>query len=43
MWRSIYVAKLPGIERKIRVLMAWTLEIFFPRDVVQTIELGGEE
>jgi NADH dehydrogenase len=43
MWRSIYVAKLPGIERKIRVLMAWTLEIFFPRDVVQTIELGGEQ
>ena len=41
MWRGIYVAKLPGIERKIRVLMAWTLEIFFPRDVIQTIDLGG--
>lgn len=43
MWRAIYVAKLPGIERKIRVLMAWTLEIFFPRDIVQTIDLGGME
>jgi NADH dehydrogenase len=41
MWRAIYVSKLPGVERKIRVLMAWTLELFFPRDVIQTIDLGG--
>jgi NADH:ubiquinone reductase (H+-translocating) len=40
MWRGIYLSKLPGLERKIRVLMAWTLELFFPRDIVQTIELG---
>jgi NADH dehydrogenase len=39
MWRGIYLAKLPGLERKIRVLMDWTVELFFPRDVVQTIEL----
>jgi NADH:ubiquinone reductase (H+-translocating) len=42
-WRGIYVSKLPGLERKIRVLIAWTLELFFPRDVIQTIELGGKE
>jgi NADH dehydrogenase len=42
MWRGIYLAKLPGLERKIRVLMAWTLELFFPRDIIQTIELGGK-
>ena len=41
-WRGIYVSKLPGLERKIRVLMAWTLELFFPRDIIQTIELGGK-
>jgi NADH dehydrogenase FAD-containing subunit len=23
-WRGIYLSKLPGIERKIRVLMDWT-------------------
>ena len=39
MWRGIYLAKLPGLERKIRVLMDWTVEIFFPRDIVQTIDL----
>jgi len=42
-WRGIYVSKLPGLERKIRVLMAWTLELFFPRDIIQTIELGAKE
>jgi NADH dehydrogenase len=40
MWRGIYLSKLPGIERKIRVLMDWTIELFFPRDIVQTIDLN---
>ncbi len=40
MWRSIYLAKLPGLERKVRVLSDWTLELFFPRDIVQTIDLS---
>jgi NADH:ubiquinone reductase (H+-translocating) len=39
MWRAIYLSKLPGLERKIRVLMDWTIELFFPRDIVQTINL----
>jgi NADH dehydrogenase len=39
MWRGIYLSKLPGSERKIRVLMDWTVELFFPRDIVQTIDL----
>ena len=39
MWRGIYLMKLPGLERKLRVLTAWTLELFFPRDSVQTIDL----
>jgi NADH:ubiquinone reductase (H+-translocating) len=38
-WRGIYLSKLPGSERKIRVLMDWTVELFFPRDIVQTIDL----
>jgi NADH dehydrogenase len=38
MWRGVYVSKLPGLERKARVLLDWIFEIFFPRDVVQTIE-----
>ena len=39
MWRGIYLSKLPGFERKIRVAMDWVVELFFPRDIVQTIEL----
>jgi len=39
MWRGIYVSKLPGLERKVRVLVDWTTELFFPRDIVQTIDL----
>ncbi|HET6411326.1 MAG TPA: NAD(P)/FAD-dependent oxidoreductase [Anaeromyxobacter sp.] len=35
MWRFIYLSKLPGPERKARVLADWTFELFFPRDVVQ--------
>jgi NADH:ubiquinone reductase (H+-translocating) len=42
MWRGIYLAKLPGLERKIRVLMDWTIELFFPRDIVQTMDLQGK-
>ena len=42
MWRAIYLSKLSGLERKIRVLTTWVLELFFPRDIVQTIELEGK-
>ncbi len=40
LWRGIYLSKLPGIERKLRVLSDWMIELFFPRDIVQTIELN---
>ncbi len=33
MWRTIYLSKLPGAERKLRVMIEWTLEIFFSRDI----------
>jgi len=42
MWRGIYVSKLPGLERKVRVIVNWTFELFFPRDIVQTIDLKSE-
>ena len=40
LWRGIYLGKLPGLERKIRVLSDWLIELFFPRDIVQTIDLS---
>jgi len=33
MWRTIYLMKLPGLDRKIRVMIDWTLDLFFPRDI----------
>lgn len=33
MWRTIYLMKLPGIDRKLRVMTEWTFELFFPRDI----------
>jgi NADH dehydrogenase len=34
LWRTIYLMKLPGVERKVRVALDWTLDCFFPRDIV---------
>lgn len=34
LWRTIYLFKLPGLERKVRVALDWTLDLFFPRDIV---------
>jgi len=33
LWRTIYLLKLPGLERKVRVAMDWTLDLFFRRDI----------
>ncbi len=33
MWRTIYLSKLPGLDRKLRVIVEWTFELFFPRDI----------
>lgn len=41
LWRGIYLAKLPGLERKVRVLVDWIVEVFFPRDIVQTIDMDS--
>lgn len=34
LWRTIYLLKMPGFERKLRIALDWTLDIFFPRDIV---------
>ena len=33
-WRTVYLARLPGFEKKLRVALDWTLDLFFPRDIV---------
>ena len=36
MWRAVYLSKLPGLERKVRVLLDWGIDLLFPRDIVLT-------
>jgi NADH:ubiquinone reductase (H+-translocating) len=33
LWRTIYLAKLPGVLRRLRVMIDWTFDLFFPRDI----------
>jgi NADH:ubiquinone reductase (H+-translocating) len=35
MWRTIYLSKLPGLDRKIRVALDWTLDLLLEKDLVQ--------
>lgn len=32
-WRTVYLFKLPGLQRKLRVMTDWTMDLFFPRDI----------
>jgi NADH dehydrogenase len=35
LWRTIYLSKLPRTEKKVRVALDWTLDLFFSKDFVQ--------
>jgi NADH dehydrogenase len=35
LWRTIYLLKLPRLEKKLRVALDWTLDVFFSKDFVQ--------
>jgi hypothetical protein len=35
MWRTIYLSKLPRLEKKVRVALDWTLDLMFSKDLVQ--------
>src|SRR2546425_841301 len=35
LWRCIYLTKMPGFDRKIRVATDWLLDLFLPPDIVQ--------
>jgi NADH dehydrogenase len=35
MWRTIYLSKLPRLEKKVRVALGWSLDLFFSKDLVQ--------
>jgi NADH:ubiquinone reductase (H+-translocating) len=35
LWRTVYLAKLPRLEKKVRVALEWTLDVLFSKDIVQ--------
>jgi NADH dehydrogenase len=42
LWRSIYLSKLPGFQKKVRVAINWMLDLIFSKDIVQLRMLGGQ-
>jgi NADH dehydrogenase len=41
-WRTYYLLRLPGLDRKLRVAFDWTLELLFPRDTAE-LRFGQEK
>ena len=35
LWRAIYLSKLPGLQKKVRVALDWTLDLVFSKDIVE--------
>jgi NADH dehydrogenase len=43
LWRTVYLMKLPRLPKKLRVMVAWTLDLFFSRDIEQMLTLRDVE
>ena len=41
LWRTIYLSKLPRLEKKLRVAFDWTLDLIFAKDLVQFLDIHG--
>jgi NADH dehydrogenase len=39
LWRTVYLMKLPRLEKKLRVGLQWTLDVVFERDLGQYVNL----
>jgi NADH dehydrogenase len=39
LWRTVYLMKLPGWDRKVRVALQWTLDLLFSKDVTQYLSV----
>lgn len=35
LWRAIYLSKLPGLQKKVRVAIDWALDLVFSKDIVE--------
>lgn len=43
MWRTIYLMKLPRLEKRVRVALNWTLDVFFSKDMTQLPTFRGND
>lgn len=34
-WRAVYLSKIPGFDRKVRIALDWLLDFILPRDITQ--------
>ena len=41
-WRSYYLFQMPRLERKLRIVLDWTVALFFPHDIVK-LDLFGDQ
>lgn len=41
LWRTIYLMKLPRLEKRVRVALDWTLDLVFAKDLVQYMTKRG--
>ena len=41
LWRAIYLSKLPRLEKKLRVILDWTMDLLFSKDLVQFQTIRG--
>ncbi len=35
LWRNVYLSKIPKADKRIRVLLDWTIDLFFDRDIAR--------
>ena len=42
-WRSVYLMKLPRLAKKLRVMVSWTLDLFFGQEIEQMITIRDIE
>jgi hypothetical protein len=43
LWRALYLSKLPGAEKRLRVLLDWIVGILFPRDTTLASDLPPQQ
>ncbi len=43
LWRTVYLMKLPRLEKKLRVGLQWVLDVVFERDLAQYVTLRDVE